>query len=267
MPTAHAQQVREQLLHPAEGHVLLLHQVDRQGADPRSVLRPAGDFGGKGADAHLRTGGAAHVQRPMFAHPQAHGRQLVDLAPLVEHDGRCLTQGGLAGSAHDRTVLDHFVGQRHQPQRLAPVTQLPARLLAALCSQTLRLALESVTARRLGAVVAVPLGMSQLLFQLAVAGQQLFDLLALLGDESFQLGNTLLGAHASMLHRCASLSDLLHQPILNVEARHFGNIAASGRRRGDSCKILSRIGVLVIQDAAYPAVSLACTASPSAYQA
>jgi hypothetical protein len=51
----------------------------------------------------------------MLGHPQAHRRrQLMDLAALTEHDGRVLGQRALTGGAHDRTVLDHLVGRRHQ---------------------------------------------------------------------------------------------------------------------------------------------------------
>ncbi len=109
-----AQQIGQQLLHPAQGEVLLLDQVDGQGTHARPILRPAGRFGGKHADTDLRAVRAAHVQRSMLAHQQAHfGRQLVDLPPLAQHHLR-VGQRRLTLLAVGGTMFDHLVRRRHQ---------------------------------------------------------------------------------------------------------------------------------------------------------
>jgi hypothetical protein len=64
----------------------------------------------------------------MFPHDQAQRRQLADLPAFPPHDGRVRGQRLLAALAQHRPVLDHHVGRRHQPQRLAPMPQLPAGL-------------------------------------------------------------------------------------------------------------------------------------------
>ncbi len=81
---------------------------------------------------------------------------------------------------------------------------LSACLLAALLAQALGLALEPVAAGRIRAVVAI-LGQARL--QVADVGPQLLDLLtllddllALLSDDAFQVGDTLIRGHRSMLH-------------------------------------------------------------------
>ncbi len=133
-----AQQVGAQVLHPAQGQVLLLDQGDGHGPHARAVRRPAGGCGRQRAHAAVRTSGAAHVQRSMLAHqPAHHGGQLVHLPPFVQHHlggsttsasesgvwhwgqwaGRCSTTS--SGSATRCTVSPR-------------VAQLPARLLAAL---------------------------------------------------------------------------------------------------------------------------------------
>jgi hypothetical protein len=91
----------------------------------------------------------------MFPHDQAQRRQLADLPAFPPHDGRVRGQRLLAALAQHRPVLDHHVGRRHQPQRLAPMPQLPARPLAAPPPQALRLAGQAVARRGLAAVVAV----------------------------------------------------------------------------------------------------------------
>src|SRR5258706_14513353 len=86
----------------------------------------------------------------MFARHQAQRGQLADLASLAQHHHRLIhvVQGRLAGGADARTMLHHRVRHGHQPQRLAPVAQLPSGLLAAAPPQTLRLASQAVARRR-----------------------------------------------------------------------------------------------------------------------
>ncbi len=124
-------------------------------------------------------------------------RQLVDLPSLAQHD---------VGVGERRLALSpgSGAGDAPPPRRAPPPdatsprdAQLPARLLATLRAQTLRLAFQPVTARRLGAVVAV---LRQSRFQLADGDAQLLNLLALLGDESFQVRNPFLCRHGTMLY-------------------------------------------------------------------
>ena len=82
-------------------------------------------------------------------------------------------------------------------QRLAPMSQLSARLFAALLAQGLRLALEVVAARRLAAVVAI---FGQPRFQVLHTHQQRQVLLVQALNLGFELGNPLVGPHGSMLH-------------------------------------------------------------------
>src|SRR5260370_20642723 len=93
-------------------------------------------------------------------------------------------------------MLDPLVRRRHQPQRLAPMAQLSARLLTALLAQALRLALQAVTAGGLAAIVAI---LGQAGFKVADVGPQLLDPLALLRDHGFQFGDPFLSGHGSML--------------------------------------------------------------------
>jgi hypothetical protein len=136
------------------------------------------------------------VQRLVFRDLQPHVRRhLVDLPPLAQHDvgvgERRLTLRAVA-----RAMLHHLIRRRHQAQRLAPMPQLPTRLLAALRAQTLRLAFQPVTARRLGTVVAI---LRQSRFQFLHAFQQPPHLLSQDGVLGFQLGVAFFRRHASML--------------------------------------------------------------------
>jgi hypothetical protein len=191
--SSHPQPVGQHLLHPAQGQMLLLHQIDRQRPHARAVLRPGGRLGGERADADGRTGRAAHVQRPLLAHHQTHhGGQLVHLAPLVEHH-RGVAERRPALRTDGGPMLDHLLGHRHQVPRLAPVAQLsrlPARFLAAPLAQALRLAPEPVAAGRFGAVVAIR---GQPGFQLLHTRQQRDVLLAQALILGFEVGNPLVG--------------------------------------------------------------------------
>ena len=65
----------------------------------------------------------------------------------------------------------------------------PPRFLPLGVAQTLRLARQPIARRRLAAIVAVPVRVGQLRFQLLIARQQLLNLLTLLGVDGFQFGN------------------------------------------------------------------------------
>jgi hypothetical protein len=132
----------------------------------------------------------------MFPDLQPHSRRhLVDLPPLAQHHlgvgERRLTLRAVA-----RAMFHHLIRRRHQAQRLAPMPELPTRLLAALRAQTLRLALEPVTTGWLGTVVAV-LGQSG--FQSLHAFQQPPHLLPQGRIFGFEFGDLFLLRHASML--------------------------------------------------------------------
>jgi hypothetical protein len=102
-------------------------------------------------------------------------------------------------------MLHHLVGDRHQVNRLAPMAQLAARLLAALRSQALRRAPQPVAAGGLAAGVAV---LGQARFQILDAGLQLChellqpaDLLLLREGERFEFRQAVgESRHASSLH-------------------------------------------------------------------
>ncbi len=102
------------------------------------------------------------------APPAHHRRQVLHLPPLAQ-DHLGLAQRRLALRTDGRPMLHHLVRSRHQVQRLAPMPQLSARLLAALLAQALRLAPQPVTAGWLAAVVAI---LGQACFQLLHTRQQ-----------------------------------------------------------------------------------------------
>ncbi len=135
----------------------------------------------------------------MLAHHQPQRRQLVDLAPLAQDDRCICCQRRLAVRAHRRSLLHHLVGRRHQPQRLAPMADLPARLPAALLAQTLglaRLSPQSVAGGWLAAVVTV-LGQPRL--QFLHARHERRDLVSLARVLGFELRDACVWRHASML--------------------------------------------------------------------
>ncbi len=99
-------------------------------------------------------------------------------------------------------MLHDRVGRRHQPQRVAPMANLSARLLAGALAQALGLARQPVTGRRLAAVVAI---LGQPRFQLLHMGHQRGDLLPLTGIFGFELGDACFWRHAPMLRlQCKS---------------------------------------------------------------
>ena len=139
----------------------------------------------------------------MFGDAQPQRRQLVDLTMLAQHCGRIRRQRPVTAPADGRPVLDHYIGRCHQPQRLAPVSQLPARLLPTPAPQALRLARQPIAGGRLGAIVAV---LGQPRFQLvhprvqhSVLCQHRLQLLALLAHEALEFRDPLLCRHATML--------------------------------------------------------------------
>ena len=146
-PSRTAEEVGEQALHASQRQQLLLHQIDRQGTQLRSVLRAAGRHGREGADTHPLAHRTAHVQRLILGDPQPHRRQLVYLSALPQHDRHRVCERGLAVRTDGWPLLHELIGRRHQMQRLPTMPQLPARLLATLFAQTLRPALQPVTAR------------------------------------------------------------------------------------------------------------------------
>ena len=196
-------QIGEQVTHAGIGHKrheLLRHQIHHERAQVRPVLRPAGSLLRKRARRHLLAGRAAHTQRLVLRDPQTDQRQILHLSPLARHDLRPRLQRCLTCGADRRMMLDDGVRFGHQMQRLTPVTELPARLLARLVAQAARagqLALQPVGGRRFAAVVTV-LGESCL--QVTHLLHQRGDLLTLLGDHGFKLGDACVWRHASMLH-------------------------------------------------------------------
>jgi hypothetical protein len=96
------------------------------------------------------------------------------LPPLAQDDFG-LAQWRLALGTDGRPMLHHLVGRRDQVQRLAPMPQVPAWLLAALLPEALRLAPQPVAARGLAAVVAL---LREPGFQVLHTRQQRDDLVA-----------------------------------------------------------------------------------------
>ena len=92
---------------------------------------------------------------------QAHGGQILHLAPFAQQYVGVVGQLPVAPRADRWPMLDHGVRRRHQPQRLAAMAQLPARLLAAWLTQALWLAPQPVARRWFAAVMAV-LGQARL---------------------------------------------------------------------------------------------------------
>lgn len=85
------------------------------------------------------------MQRLMFRDHQPDGWQFLHLASLPQHHRRFLGQRHLAARADYWPMFDHRAGGCHQPQRLAAMANLPARLLPAPPAQALGLARQSVT--------------------------------------------------------------------------------------------------------------------------
>src|SRR5262249_15174020 len=105
------------------------------------------------ADGDRLTGRTAPVQHLMLAHHQPQRGQIPYLLACTQRY-RGTVQRGLAACAHGQAMLDHVVGCRHQPQRLAAIPELPARPLPTACPQALCLPFEPVAGRRFTAVVS-----------------------------------------------------------------------------------------------------------------
>ncbi len=136
------------------------------------------------------------MQRLVFGHAPPHRRQIPDLATFAQHHRRFF-QRRLAGRTDRRAMLHHRVGRRHQPQRLAAVPEVPARLLPTARAQALGLAPLPVAGRRFAAVVAV-LGQPRL--QPLDLGSQQLHPFAQGGVLGFQFGDPCFGRHVSTLH-------------------------------------------------------------------
>ena len=190
-----AEQVSQHIPCAGVGHERLLHQVGGHRAQPRAILARGTHPSRRRRLRRHPARRAAHMADLMLGNGQAHRRQLVDLAPL-DPPRRVVRQCLLASRTVLGAVHHDRVGRLRQPYLMARVPWLATGLLAALLPQTPRLARESVTRRRLGAVVAV---FGQLAPQLLHLGQQSPHLLTQGGVLRFQLGNAFLWRHAISL--------------------------------------------------------------------
>ncbi len=130
---------------------------------------------------------------------QPNGWQILNLTTLARHDLPFLFQRRLTGRTDARPVFDDNVGGSHQMQRLARVAQLPAWLLARLPAQAAcpgRLPLQPIRGGRLATIVAI---LGQPCLQVMHTRQQPGNLLTLLGNFGFTLGDTFIWRHASIL--------------------------------------------------------------------
>lgn len=191
----HAEQVGEQLLRAGVGHKLLLDKIGRHRPQARAILA-------RGCHARWYLAFRRHAARQtapmqdlMLGHRQAHGRQLVDLAPL-DPVRRILRQLLLAPTAPRGAMFHHRVGRLHQPHVVATMTRLATGLLTAFLPQTLRLAGEPIAGGGLAAVAAV---LGQLPAQLLHLGQQPLHLLPQSGILRTQAGVLVFECHAASL--------------------------------------------------------------------
>ena len=198
----HPEQVREQLLHPAQWDQLLLQQIDRQRPHPRPILRAARRLRRKRADAHRLARRAAHVQRLMFGDYQPD--RAAGPAPAAAPAAPPPPRPAAPGTARRRPA-DAPPPRRGSPPdaaspRDAPVARPASCRCVAADSSSCAPARHSTAACRccgcpwpaaLAARCSAPLA--------RYSASQLLDLRHQLGDLCFQGGVFFVKRHAPML--------------------------------------------------------------------
>ena len=163
-----AEEIGEELTHTRIRHELLLDQVGAQRTEPGTVLLRGSRAGWRLGLTRRPTRRAAHMHDAVFGHGEPHWWQFLHLPPL-DPAGRIPRKLLPAGAALARPMGLDLVRSRHQRHLMTRMSHLAPTLLAALLPQTLGLASQPITRRRLTTVVAV---LGQPAFQLLHTRQQ-----------------------------------------------------------------------------------------------
>ena len=186
-----AEQVDERLLRARLRKQLVVIEIDRQCAQPRTVLRHSRDRGRKDATGEGGTRRAAHLLDLMLPHLEGQRRQILHLAPF-DHDARDVHERSLALGTHRRVMGDHHIRRLHQRQGAPRMSRLPTRFLAAGRAGRPVAASKPIAGRGLAAVVTI---LGQLRFQLSDASRLARHERAQARQLRFQLSDAFLVAH------------------------------------------------------------------------
>lgn len=145
--------IRKQLTNPLHGQQLELREIDSQRLHLWPILRWGTYLCRKLAACSMLTHGTADRFHSVFAHPQAHGGQLIHLPTFFDLP-LDLSQLALTRFALAWSMRDHLVGSRDLLEGVPLMTGLSPRRLAALLPR-LRFARKAIAGRRLPAVVTL----------------------------------------------------------------------------------------------------------------
>ena len=170
---AGSNEILDRFARPSVRHELLLHQVDCQSPQRRTILHRSADALGKRGGADLLTGGAVFGLRLMLPDDQPFGGHIEHLTPFRLQHGLC-AQIRLAVRTALDFMGDHQIGRLRQRQARALMSGLRSWLLPTFLAQ--RFGLRSKAIRRGGQVTVVAL-FGEPTLQLVHLATQLSDLL------------------------------------------------------------------------------------------